>query len=150
MGFQAHWVQLIMQCVTTVKYSFLINGKPCGSLTPSRGLRQGDPLSSYLFLLCGEAFSALLDSRAAQNQLQGITVCEGAPVIHHLLFFDDSMLFGKASVEECVSIQSVLIDYEKASGQKVNYAKSNIVFSKGVPESVCSQLASILGVSIVE
>ena len=100
-----------------MRYAFLINGKPCGNLTPARGLRQGDPLSPYLFLLCAEVFSALLDSRAARNQLQGITVCEGAPVVHHLLFADDSLVFGKASVEECVSIQSVLIDYEKASGQ---------------------------------
>ncbi|XP_030939894.1 uncharacterized protein LOC115964781 [Quercus lobata] len=54
MGFNDQWVALIMECITTVTYSILINGEPCGNIKPSRGIRQGDPLSPYLFLLCSE------------------------------------------------------------------------------------------------
>ena len=68
-----------------------------------------------------------------QGSLQGVRVCDGAPVVHHLLFADDSLLFGRVTVEECMVIQTVLDDYEKASGQQVNFTKSDIVFSKAVP-----------------
>ncbi|KAL6191896.1 hypothetical protein ACLB2K_038285 [Fragaria x ananassa] len=118
LGFNEDWVRLVMQCVSTVSYSFFINGKPCGSLKPSRGLRQGDPLSPYLFLLCAEVFSALLEKKASMGLLQGVQICPGAPTIHHLLFADDSLLFGKASSAECLTIRSVLAEYEAASGQQ--------------------------------
>ncbi|XP_024177965.2 uncharacterized protein LOC112183883 [Rosa chinensis] len=148
LGFAKSWVGVIMKCVTTVKYAFLINGQPRGHLTPTRGLRQGDPLSPYLFLLCTEVFSTLLERKVGYGELQGIKVCEGAPTIHHLLFADDSLLFGKATLHECLHIQNVLHDYELASGQQINFSKSSIVFSKRVPEVDKCAMAGFLGVSI--
>ncbi|XP_062028922.1 uncharacterized protein LOC133744912 [Rosa rugosa] len=135
-------------CVTTVRYAFLINGQPRGYLTPSRGLRQGDPLSPYLFLLCTEVFSALLERKASMGPLEGIKVCENAPAIHHLLFADDSLLFGKATAAKCSHIKEVLFVYELASGQQINFAKSSIVFSKKVPELDKILIADSLGVMI--
>ncbi|XP_062005779.1 uncharacterized protein LOC133722953 [Rosa rugosa] len=148
LGFDESWVGLIMQCVTTVRYAFLINGQPRGYLVPSRGLPQGDPLSPYLFLLCTEVFSALLERKASVGALSGIKVCKGAPAIHHLLFADDSLLFGKASSAECYHIKEVLLDYELASGQQINFTKSSIVFSKKVSEDDKVALAALLGVMI--
>ncbi|XP_061993305.1 uncharacterized protein LOC133711157 [Rosa rugosa] len=148
LGFAESWVGVIMKCVTTVKYAFLINGQPRGHLTPTRGLRQGDPLSPYLFLLCTKVFSALLERKVGNGELQGLKVSEGAPTIHHLLFAYDSLLFGKATLHECLHIQNVLHDYELASGQQINFSKSSIVFSKRVPEVDKCAIAGFLGVSI--
>ena len=59
MGFREDWVALIMECITTVSYSILVNGEPKGLIKPTRGLRQGDPLSPYLFLFCVEGLNAV-------------------------------------------------------------------------------------------
>lgn len=67
MGFPPSWVSLIMSCVTSVRFSIMLNGNPQPSFAPFRGLRQGDPLSPYLFILCGEVFSALIEKRVASN-----------------------------------------------------------------------------------
>ena len=60
LGFHEKWIELMMMCVSTVSYSVLINGEPKGKFIPSRGLRQGDPILPYLFLLCVEGLSAML------------------------------------------------------------------------------------------
>lgn len=60
MGFGEKWVKLIMECISTVSYSILVNGEPKGDIKPSRGIRQGDPLSPYMFLLCSEGSNRML------------------------------------------------------------------------------------------
>ena len=71
MGFSERWISLVMMCVTTVSYEVLINGEPKGKITPSSGLRQGDPISLYLFLLCVEGLFALIRKKEAVGQLGG-------------------------------------------------------------------------------
>lgn len=70
MGFHSKWVDMIILCVTTVKYSVIHNGYEIGPVVAQRGLRQGDPLSHYLFLICAEGFTSLLQSEV----LQGIII----------------------------------------------------------------------------
>ena len=67
MGFPLIWIDRVMSCVTTPSFSVCINGKPFGNISPSRGIRQGDPLSPYLFLLCAEGFTSLL----AKAEMEG-------------------------------------------------------------------------------
>ena len=90
-----------MKCITSVTYSVIINGSTHGCIVPTRGLRQGDPLSAYLFLLCAEGFSALINEATRCQQLNGISICRGSAKISHLFFADDSLLFYKANGVEC-------------------------------------------------
>ena len=92
MGFSEVFVQLIMKCVKTVKYKFRINGQLTDEVIPGRGLRHGDPISPYLFLLCAEGFSAMLHHAESVGQIEGIKLANSAPTVTHLLFADDSIV----------------------------------------------------------
>ena len=86
LGFVELWRRLIMRCVITISYAFNINGRPRGHIIPTRGIRQGDPLSPYLFLLCAEGLSALIKSSVESGSLEGLAVCCGGPQLSHLFF----------------------------------------------------------------
>lgn len=79
-----------MVTVTTATYSVLINGEPRGFITPSKGIKQGDPLSPYLFLLCAEGLPALLRKVEENHALKGIMSSQQGVHISHMLFADDS------------------------------------------------------------
>ncbi|XP_042939495.1 uncharacterized protein LOC122274525 [Carya illinoinensis] len=106
--FCERWVALIMECVSTVSYAILTNGSPGEKFKPTRGLRQGDPLSPYLFLLCAEGLSAMLQSAEETRELKGVAVARGGTKVTHLLFADDCIIFGKASWSEWRKIMSIL------------------------------------------
>ena len=116
MGFSPRWISLISGCIRSVTYSILLNGQPHGLITPERGLRQGDPLSSYLFLLVTEGLHALFTKAEVDSAVRGVSICAAGPKISHLLFTDDSLVFCRATIAECVQIQSLLQLYEQASG----------------------------------
>lgn len=108
LDFLAKWRNLLMQCVTSVTYSVRINGKPRGHIAPTIGLCKGDPLSPYLFLLCVEGLSTLIKSVVATSQMGGLAVCRNGPKLTHLFFADDSLIFCRATIEECDALQRVL------------------------------------------
>ena len=97
-----------MQCVSSISYSVLINGKAYGNITPTRGLRQGDLLSSYLFLLCADGLSTLIYEAACNHQISGISICRGYLINTHLFFANDSLLFYKANAQECLNLVKIL------------------------------------------
>lgn len=118
-----------MECVSTVSYSYLVNGAAQGKVTPSRGLRQGDLLSPYLFILCTEVLSGLCKKAQQDGSLPGIKVARKSPRVNHLLFADDTMFFMRSDHKSCQNLISILQKYEKASGQCINFDKSSITFS---------------------
>ena len=83
MGFHEKWIALMMMCVRMVSYSVLINGEPKGMIVPSRGLRQRDPISPYLFLLCTEGLSAMLKKEENEGYIKGVAVSRGALSVSH-------------------------------------------------------------------
>ncbi|KAL8135927.1 hypothetical protein AgCh_010516 [Apium graveolens] len=133
-------------CVKTVKYMVCVNGSLVVPIYPSRGLRQGDPLSPYLFLLCVEGLSYSLNLSALNDELHGCYISASAPEVTHLLFADDSFLFFKANKEESQRVKNILEEYEMQSGQAVNFNKSGIFFSSNVRRDKQAEISDILGV----
>ena len=129
MGFHSKLVNWIVQCVSSVTYSFLINGSPRERVRPSRGIRQGDPLSPYLFILCSEVLSGLCNRAQEDGSLNGIRVARGSHFINHLLFADDTMFFLQSDKTSREALKGILKRYEAASGQLINAEKSAITFS---------------------
>ncbi|GER30020.1 RNA-directed DNA polymerase (reversetranscriptase)-related family protein [Striga asiatica] len=150
MGFCLKFVSWILSCICTSSFSFNIMGQPLGLLKPSRGLRQGDPLSPYLFIIISEALSNLIKHASILYSFQGIKISKNSPPVTHLFFADDSIFFCKADISHALLISTILRLYGLDSGQQVNLHKSSIFFSRNTPNSVKADIVSILnGISIV-
>ena len=150
MGFHPTWIGWIMGCIQSVSYSILVNGEPKGHIIPSRGIQRGDPLSSYLFLLCSEGLNGLIQHAVDGGQIEGFSLCRSSPKISHLFFADDSLLFCRAWVGDVGSIQALLNLYEKVSSQKINSAKTTLFFSKNVLNPTKETIKNLLGVAEIK
>ncbi|KAM2669171.1 hypothetical protein EV2_020673 [Malus domestica] len=95
LGFHRRWINMVMRCVKTVEFSILINGRPGRAFKPTRGLRHGDPLSPYLFLIISEVLSLVIKRAIQQGYLEGIQISTSRPMLSHLLFADDTLLFSE-------------------------------------------------------
>jgi hypothetical protein len=130
LGFERQWINLIMMCVSSAHFSILINGVPTRKITHSRGIRQGYPISPYLFILCAKALSFRLSHADQQGTLRGAPTSKKGLRLNHLFFADDSLLFCKADLSHWNRLSSILKIYERAWGQKLNTSKTAIYFSR--------------------
>lgn len=96
LAFGEKWTGLIMTCVKSVTYFVKVNGVPSNTIFPSRGLRQCDPLSPYLFILCGERLSSLFQQAERNGLIKGVAASRGDLTINHLLFAYDHVIFCRA------------------------------------------------------
>lgn len=135
-----------MACVSSVNYQISHAGRIFGNIAPSRGLRQGDPLSSYIFLICIEGFISLIQEFEKKNLIQGIKVARSAPPISHMFFADDCYLFCKASEESASQVLKMLQIFEKASGQQINVEKSSIFYSRNTSSYLKNELCHQLNI----
>jgi hypothetical protein len=145
LGFDRGFVDLLLACVSSVKYRVRYNDQETEEFIPTRGLRQGDPLSSYLFLICAEISSALTHREDVRG-IEGIWVCRNAPSVSHLLFADDSLILLKANLTNATSLRQVLDQYCASSGQLVSEAKCSIFFSPNVEVDVKAQICQELNI----
>ncbi|KAK2423594.1 hypothetical protein QL285_034041 [Trifolium repens] len=146
LGFVDKWIHWMMLCVSSVNYSVLVNFEKVGPIFPGRGLKQGDPLSPYLFILVTEGLTTLIKKSVARGDLHGVSICRGAPVVSHLLFADDCFLFCRSTVAECNHLMNILKIYEEASGQEINLSKSEVFFSRNLSVPAQEDLSRIMGV----
>ncbi|KAJ9691054.1 hypothetical protein PVL29_013294 [Vitis rotundifolia] len=130
MGFGEKWIKWIEWCISTVKFSVLINGSPSGFFHSSRGLRQGDPLSPYLFVIAMEVFSCMLSRAINGGFLSGWRVGGRSGVgihISHLLFADDTLVFCEESPDQMTYLSWLLMWFEACSGLRINLEKSELI-----------------------
>ena len=130
MGFVSKWIRWINWCISTATFSVLINGSPSGFFRSSRGLRQGNPLSPYLFVIGMEALSCLLQRAVEGNFISGCRFRGrdgGEIVISHLLYADDTIIFCDANAEQLMYLRWTLMWFEAFSGLKINIFKSEII-----------------------
>jgi hypothetical protein len=144
LGFNSHWIHLIHQCLSSVQFSILLDGSPHGKFSSSRGLRQGDSLSPFLFILGAEALSRLIHLEESKGALHGIKISRSSPSVTHLAYVDDFIFFSKAKVGEANTFLTCLRKYERWSGQSVNFTKSSLFFSKNTKDSIISSIKEIL------
>ncbi|XP_059436088.1 uncharacterized protein LOC132169016 [Corylus avellana] len=146
MGFTRNWIELIMQCVSTAHYAVLVNGIPTGKIIPTRGIRQGDPISPYLFLICAEALSTMLTKADYSGELRGVPTSKRGPRLNHLFFADDSLLFCRADICHWTRLTTILKSYELASGQRLNSSKTAIFFSRNTLVETKEQILEVVGI----
>jgi hypothetical protein len=144
LGFHPSWVNWIRICITSPSFSILLNGSPFGLVFPARGLRQGDPLSPFLFILGSEVFSRLLSKAEAAGSLKGMKIARHCSAISHLLFADDLLIFGRACNSEASCIKDCVEKYTRWSGQAINANKSSIHFSRNTLQSTANSVLEFL------
>eukprot|EP00253_Pinus_taeda_P019391 PITA_19391 len=145
-GFANAWIRWISNLISSSFFSILINGIPSSTFHPSRGLRQGDPLSPFLFIIMAEGLGRRINTAIHSQTLKGINL-HRASTISHQQFVDDNMIFGHSSVQEARSLNTLLDNFSKASGALINKVKSQIFFFNTHPTTQRA-IARILGFSI--
>lgn len=115
-----------------------------------RGLRQGDHLSPYLFVLCAQGLFTMIHGFAQCKLFAGLQIAHHSPMTSHLFFTDDNLVFFRATMSDCDNVKLCLSRYEFSSGQMVNYDKSDVSFSKNTPVSMHHQIKAALGTRICQ
>ncbi|KAK9990862.1 hypothetical protein SO802_025847 [Lithocarpus litseifolius] len=146
LGFNDTFTNWIIACVSSVTFEIMVNGGKTEKFKPSRGLRQGDPLSSYLFILGQEVLSRLLEKELMNKNFSGIKASQRGPTITHVMYADDIVLFSKAGIKDAHCLVRVLNKYCRWSGQRINFNKSGVFFSRHTQLQHRRSIKSILNI----
>lgn len=146
MGFPAKFLIWIKECISTPMFLVKVNGQLEGFLKEKKGLRQGDPSSPYLFIVCMEVLSQLLHKATTKGKIYVHPKCAKLK-LSHLSFVDDLLLFYNASLSSLQGINYVMTEFQQLSGLGVNYNKSEL-YCSGISDELKCQLPAIIGVKL--
>jgi hypothetical protein len=149
-GLHGHFIKLVHACVSSPHFLVIINGQAFESFISSRGIRQDCPLSPYLFILAINELSISLGEALSANQLADISLGPNCPPIHSLLFADDLLICGHASLLEAQSMKRVLMAFCHNSGQMPNWAKSGLLFSRWVDDNTKLDIQNVFPVPLID
>ncbi|GJN40477.1 hypothetical protein PR202_gb29692 [Eleusine coracana subsp. coracana] len=149
-GFHGHFIGLIHACIAAPTFSVLINRQAQGSFTSQRGIRQGCPPLSYLFVLVMNELSIQLQLALHDNSLTGVSLGPNCPPIHSFMYADDLIICGKADMQEINTTKNIINSFCQASGQIPNWAKSSILFSRNMDDSLKAQIKTIFPIQPID
>ena len=132
--------------MSTASFSVNVNRQSYGKISATRGIRQGCPLSPYLFVIAINELSLRLQQALDDASLTGVTLGPGCPPIHSILFADDLIICGETNMQQVHTINHILQSFCSMSGQTPSWAKSSIIFSKKVRPQVKAQIKSVFPV----
>eukprot|EP00253_Pinus_taeda_P008724 PITA_08724 len=135
-GFCSTWIKWIMALIKSPRYSILVNGAPSAPFAPSRGIRKGDPLSPFLFIVLMEGLSRTIAKKKTEGKIRGLQPIRSLPTTTHQQFVDDTMLHGTPTVKEAVSYKETLDLFSQASGR--------LVLTKSILQAIPHYLLSFL------
>ncbi|XP_056688055.1 uncharacterized protein [Spinacia oleracea] len=144
LGFSDLFIKWVMQCLSTVSYSILVNGFPTMPITAKKGLRQGDPMSPYLFALGMEYLSRSLAVATSEGRFNFHPRCKKLG-ISHMMFADDLLMFARADVPSVNSLFGAFLKFSAASGLSANLHKSD-VYTAGISADVETQIFDVIGI----
>jgi hypothetical protein len=149
-GLHGHFINLVHACISSPTFSVVINGQPFARFRSYRGIRQGCPLSPYLFVLAINELALALQDAMSNNSLDGIVLGPNCPPIHSLMFADDLLICGRANLQEASRMRDILQAFCSTSGQIPNWSKSGIIFSKHVQPHTATVIKQIFPVQDID
>ena len=146
-GFGSVWRKWILGCLSTVSFSIFINGRPHGKFKGSRGLRQGDPLSPFLFTIVVDVLGRLIDKAKECNVIQGFSMGRDKVEVTHLQFADDTLFFMEAKPNVFLNYLKPLEAFGSVSRLRVNLKKSSLL-GINIDEEMIQHWASFSGCKV--
>lgn len=139
-NFPEVFVNWIQQCITTPSFSINVNGDLCGFFEGKQGIRQGDPISPYLFVIAMEVFASLVQTGFNSGSIKYHPKAQN-PNISHLAFADDVMVFFDGSSSSLEHLTATLEVFHRLSGLEMNREKSAL-YTSGLTEDQTESLAA--------
>jgi hypothetical protein len=138
-------INIIMHSITSVETNVKWHGARAEYFRPQRGIRQGDPISPYLFVLCMDKLSHLICHAVEEGRWKTLRAGRNGLVVSHLMFADNLLLFGEATGRQMRGLMEILNNFCKMSGQEVSNEKTSILFSKNVNRDTRNRLVQMSG-----
>eukprot|EP00253_Pinus_taeda_P016021 PITA_16021 len=142
-GISELFTSRVIECISDNWTAPLINGRPCSAFKSSRGLRQGCPLSPFLYIIMAETLSLQLEHKRRIKEITGIDIVRGEKWINHSLFADDTLLIGGASSLMARRFKEVLDLFLQASGGKLNNSKC-MIYTWNIPRHITQRISRIM------